>query len=304
MDPAKLYGSDIYNAKTCKEYNIPKQNVFYVLNGFKKCIYLPYKNMDMHYKQLFSDYCVEYGDARRKMINYAKEHNRAIHEVRGPLNVKGEEMVDPMDGGRCMKLKELERYYNITPFIPFLCINISPDWKAVDLLLNKLNPNFHEEDRQLAYAKILVAINQDFAECSKRFSKYNYAVECGKTGKHVHSHAVGQINPDMLATVITQKNKGNLARSIRTLAKGGAKRVFDTLPIDCSHNGWQEKEFIHAIIKSLDSQYSIQINIIRKRDFLQEKLDYLIEELKPMDHKNKSVEGFPIIGDLELIRRH
>lgn len=340
METQKRVGADTYNCATCKSYNNAKENHNYVLNGFKKCIYLPYKDMSkvseervMINKLIYELECVwgNVGDDKRIAEAHLKnaweglrtliENNDTMYGRYGnwrwcsrtsyrykPSNVK--DLVDPYDMNSItvgdQLLKDSLALYKHTLFTPFLCINISPDWKAVDLLLNTLwnDPEVEIEERHISmYARIMKALNHDFAECSKRFSHYNYAVECGKTGRHVHSHAVGQINPDMLATVITQKNKGNLSRSIRTLWKGVVRREVDTLHVnDCEDK--IRTQICDCISKCLDSKYSIQINIIRKKEFLQDKLDYLVEELKPLDHKNKSRQGFPIIGDLELIRQH
>lgn len=297
MESQKSFGSDTYNCATCIEYNYACENHNYVLNGFKKCVYLPYIDMSrvseervMINKLIYDLEWVWWGagdDIRiaEAHLKNASDKLRALIEdndtmygrygiwrwcsktsaLYKPGNIK--DLLDPADLNSItvgeQLLKDSLALNNHTLFTPFLCINISPDWKELDLLLNKHGIEVDFDDtRLLMYARILRRLNHDFAQCSKRFSKYNYAVECGKTGKHVHSHAVGQINPDMLATVITQKNKGNLARSIRTLLKGGAMRVISTL--QCEEE--IRSQICDCISKCLDSKYSIQINIIRKKN--------------------------------------
>lgn len=322
MESKKVFGSDTYNCATCKGYNNARDNHNYVLNGFKKCVYINNRDMskvsesrvminkliyNLESKwiynnyvevkcQCFDEFCENneymYGKWGRWRELSSHSHKGGYHNISLPLD--GEDLNSITMGEQV--LKDSLALYNHTLFTPFLCINISPDWTRFNNNLEKHGYDIPNKAHMLG--QLLSRLNQDFAECGKRFAHFNYAVECGKTGEHVHSHAVARINPDMLKTVITQKNKGNLTRSIRTIWQGGIMRWYDSSKYPLTST------IIEALNDCLNSKFSIQINIIREKNFLQDKLDYLVEDLKPLDHQNKPKEGFPITGDLELNRQH
>ena len=147
--------------------------------------------------------------------------------------------------------KQYARHKGIKPFIPFLTFNISPNWgdcpKGV---------------RRIKFLQILI---EKFFGISKRFEKIEYTIECGSTGEHIHAHVVAFINPMFEKTVLTQNAKGNLTLGLRKI--------------------W-DKEAV-GYVGCLKGKYAIQTSLFRKKDFLQDKLDYLDEDKKPEDHRNK-----------------
>lgn len=159
------------------------------------------------------------------------------------------------------------KYLNIEKFIPFICINVSPNWKSINRSgkpTDKTRAVFHE------------AI-QRFGECSKRFVQLHYVLECGSEGNHLHAHIVAKINPDMEKTCITQLRKGNLSRSFRKFFTQACK------DLDFAQN---EPEGIGGIV---EGKFAIQFSLMRKKEFWVDKIDYLVEDRKPADHKNQYV---------------
>jgi hypothetical protein len=57
-----------------------------------------------------------------------------------------------------------------------------------------------------------------------------------------------------------------------------------------------EKSVEGAYNGCLDSKHSIQKIILRTRILRNDKLDYLIEENKPLSHQNATHEYYPVLG--------
>ena len=142
------------------------------------------------------------------------------------------------------------------PFNPSVMINISPNWKGKfgqDKLTDKL------------MIKKFIIVVEKYLKASNRYSKYKWNLECGGEGNHLHAHIVAEIRPGSYKSVITHLNKGNHSNELR--------KIWDqTFP-----EGYQ---------RVLKGKYSIQRILLRNEELLKDKLNYLIEELKPEGHKN------------------
>lgn len=158
---------------------------------------------------------------------------------------------------------EIHNYLGIREFKNSLFITISPNWKdyTVDIIKRRdLLKRFVED--------VLFKVYEDFTD-------YAYAIECGKQGSHIHAHVVLEVKPHKWATVNGRATKNsNYKRSI------------------CRK--WNEHmEGAEGLLGS-DGKYSIEIFKILEEKVMEDKLNYLIEDLKPIEHKNAIVKGFPL----------
>jgi len=222
--------------------------------------------------------------------NYEKEMNdwntrkSDLHDTRQSL-LHELKRIDPDDwisnrpwwGYANQKEKQIQyeyahKYFNIEKFIPFICINVSPNWKKIG---HTGRPS--EKKKQVFHSAI-----QKFGECSKRFTEMHYVLECGGEGNHLHAHIVAKINPDMEKTVITQLRKGNLSRSFRKFFTQACK--------DCDFREPPEIELgKEGMGGMVEGKFAVQFSLMRKKEFWQDKLDYLVEDRKPTDHKNEYI---------------
>lgn len=152
-------------------------------------------------------------------------------------------------------------YLGRIPFNPCVMINISPDWKGqkIDSLMTK------------HFTKVI----DKYLNEGNRYSKWKYVLECGSEGDFLHAHIVAEINPDLSKSVMTHINKGNHAVQLR--------KAWDNL------NGGYSKG-------KLKGKYSIQRVILRTETLRDDKLEYLVEDLKPEGHKNKKNLGLTFGG--------
>lgn len=163
--------------------------------------------------------------------------------------------------------KKFIEWKNIPPFVPFMTLNISPNWTTLNG-----KPTKWKQD-------MLVELIDRFAKQNDRFRQCDYVLECGSNGDHLHAHCVLMLNPKFEKTVITQQRKGNLARSLRKIWKDICDARFKkTTEFENSH---------HEVMRGiLEGKFALQFSLLRKPEFLEDKLAYLVEELKPEDHKN------------------
>jgi hypothetical protein len=152
---------------------------------------------------------------------------------------------------------ELLKLLGIQEFKPFIYLTISPGWKETGNLENSE-----------ARGNMLNGFIQGWITISDRWSKVDWVIEDGSQGNHIHSHIVLQINDEMRKSVETSYYKGNISSSIK---KMWAK---DVVMI--------KNELNHV----LEGKFSIKGNILRKKEQLEDKMNYLEEELKPLDHRN------------------
>jgi hypothetical protein len=158
------------------------------------------------------------------------------------------------DAGHQQAWRELKIKYNIVPFVPFICFNISPNWP--------------KGKRQMVRTRMVLfeEVIKDWFARDNRWTRMDYVLESGSNADHLHAHIVARINPELEKTIITQQYKGNLANGFRKC--------------------WMKHFQVEGMGGILKGQYAIQTILIRKQEYLQDKMDYLVEDLKPEDHKN------------------
>ena len=158
--------------------------------------------------------------------------------------------------------QEILDYLKIIPFTPSVMINISPDWKSVE---KRTNSN---------KVKLLKLIIEKYLK-ENWFDKWSYVIENGSEGDHIHAHFVGHMNVSRLKSCESHIAKGNHTQQLKKYAN--------------------KIKGMQGLIKGV----SVQKCILRNETLVKDKLDYLIEENKPVGHKNKSIipDGF-VTGSL------
>lgn len=151
-------------------------------------------------------------------------------------------------------------YLGIEKFTPSVMINISPDWDGD--IMDKNGDEYGD------------GIIEDFTSCiegylgeGNRYDYYSYVIECGGEGTHLHAHIVAHINPRIGKSVEKHLAKGNHTIQIRKRAN--------------------KLKGMEGTIKGV----GIQKVFLRNETLVKDKLDYLVEDLKPDGHKNKYVIG-------------
>lgn len=149
--------------------------------------------------------------------------------------------------------KEMCDYMNVIPFIPSVMINVSPDWAAVE----------HRTDSQKV--NLLSTIIERYLAEGSRYSKASYVIENGSDGTHIHAHVVAEFNPLLKKAVNTHLAKGTHSQQLIKQAN--------------------KVKGMKGMLKGV----GIQKVFLRKKELVEDKLKYLIEEEKPEGHKNHSV---------------
>ena len=144
------------------------------------------------------------------------------------------------------------KYYNIIPFTPSVMINISPDWDAGD---RRKNCN---------KVAILKTIFENYMK-EGWYDKWEYVIENGSDGNHIHLHAVCHMNPQRLKSTETHLKKGRHSVQLMKYAK--------------------KVKGMEGILKGV----GIQKTFLRTETLVDDKKKYLHEDTKPEGHKNKSV---------------
>lgn len=148
-------------------------------------------------------------------------------------------------------------YFNIKKFENCWMLNISPDWKG-NICLDNIR-HFKEVMRL-------------FYNNTRRFSYVKYVLECGGEANFLHCHAVFKLNPDKPGNM-KSCYKGNFLKEFRS--------CWDRL-------GYKGK---------VKGRHALQTTLITNKEMLKDKLEYLIEELKPESHKNAVHSILPFIEE-------
>lgn len=154
------------------------------------------------------------------------------------------------------------KYYNIIPFTPSVMINISPDWNA--------------GDRRKDANKITI-LKKIFNNYMKEgwYDRWEYVIENGSNGDHIHLHAVCHMNTQRLKSTETHLKKGNHSQQLKKHAS--------------------KLKGMGGILKG----NGIQKTFLRTETLVADKLKYLHEDTKPEGHKNHSViENGYVVGCL------
>lgn len=161
---------------------------------------------------------------------------------------------------------DLHRYFGLEVFTDCMMWNISPNWKG--------DCSSMEHRCRIEFLKLV--IDKFFHDCN-RFTKHKFVIECGKDGNHTHAHCVFELNPRMKKQNETWM-KSNIGRDFRTIWKKVNEGI---------EGGYEGM---------VDSPHSIQKIILRKDYLRDDKLDYLIEENKPLSHQNADHDYYPVLG--------
>jgi len=159
------------------------------------------------------------------------------------------------------KKQDLLDYLGIIPFTPSVMINISPDWSGI----KRSNPN---------KVQILKGIFENYMK-EEWYDRWEYVIENGSNGDHIHLHAVCHMNVKRLKSVETHLRVGRHSVQLQKYAK--------------------KLDGMGGILKGT----GIQKTFCRTEEIVKDKLLYLHEDTKPQGHKNKSIikDGY-IVGCL------
>ncbi len=231
------------------------------------------QNMDLYFecriKSRHSIKTTEWCNIQNAMIEKS-EHNRDWKEWTPRLKYAEKEMNNYVSEASIMGIKdyykigyrmfrriasdeEIYKYLGRIPFNPCVMLNISPAWKGE--LITK--------DNIEGFQRVI----EGYLGCCGRYTKWKYVLESGGEGNFLHAHIVAEINPDVLKSVVTHINNGNHAEEIKKLWK----KAFP-------------KKWSVDLVKG---KFAIQRILIREEKMRDDKLAYLIEENKPVTHKNK-----------------
>jgi hypothetical protein len=261
-----------------------------ILDGYNN--YIDYYK-EMPKRNLMSDYMSEY--------EYKTRHNETIRDIHNEIGINSakirklesdlgsdvyanfpiHEAINKLSGmnaqlnkklrtlewvdmktPECMTIEELHDYYDLEIFNDCIMLNISPKWPG--------GVGGHDgglEDKiRIKFLKIVI---DAFINDKRNFSKHKFVIECGKEGTHIHAHCVLELQPSKIKHLNTWLSKGKHHRDLRTIWDKIAKRE------DCL-------EYVGAI----KAKPALQTQILRTSELRDDKLDYLIEERKPLSHQN------------------
>jgi len=151
-----------------------------------------------------------------------------------------------------VEFNRIAKYYNIIPFKPSVMINISPDWSE-----SKLNTNFGK-------TCVLKKLIDDYMS-EGWYESWEYVVECGSQGDHIHAHIVCKMNTQRLKSTESHLSKGNHLQQLKKYAS--------------------KIKGIQGTIKGS----GVQKTFLRTEKLVADKLNYLEEDLKPEGHKNLNI---------------
>lgn len=163
-------------------------------------------------------------------------------------------------------LKHLGR----TKFKKSVMLNISPHWPE------ECKTYLIDGEDRLQYIYILRGLLKKLMDQLlnlKWFTDYEYVIETGKRGNHPHVHAVAEVN-EALHKQFNTWIKSNWTKSVNEIWK----KVIRGSTLE------------EAVGSAMKGSKCCQRNIINCPIMLQDKKDYLREELKPEDHKNLNKE--------------
>lgn len=200
-----------------------------------------------------------------KMIKFVSENEPDVYkafELQDTIRkrkVKPVQTYNPefMEHPTEMSKSDIYEYYGVDIFHPCWMLNISPDWKG--------------EISQDKISHFKAVMGKFFDNCN-RFSRMKYVIEGGSEANFLHVHAVFEFNPSKQGNLKAMR-KGNLLREFRKI--------------------WDK----HGYIGLIKARCALQTTYITTPTMLKDKLDYLIEDLKPLSHRN--AEEFPsiIVGE-------
>jgi hypothetical protein len=253
-----------------KDYNMVKITFYHychrVINSFNETVYKTVTDDDLNetkIKERNKDYIEPHGlmlKFRNKYFelkNFLDEEYWSLKQEYYGFNYE-QEMQSIFQ--KHFSEKNLLDYLGIIPFTPSVMINISPNWNEKTSI-----------GRKIWCLKEI--INNYMKE--QWYDKWEYVIENGSDGTHIHAHIVAHMNPARLKSVESHLRKGNHSQQLKKYTKG--------------------VKGIQGCIKG----NSIQKTFLRNELLVKDKLDYLHEDRKPEGHKNKSIiDGGYVCGCL------
>lgn len=139
-------------------------------------------------------------------------YDKVCREYSDHLDVFKDKYMDEMDMNGIHGIpkiywncKEICDFMGIIPFTPSVMINISPDWSDI----NRSNSN---------KVTILKKIIDNYMK-EQWYDKWEYVIENGSDGTHIHAHIVAHMNVKRLKSVESHLKKGNQTQQLKKYAK-------------------------------------------------------------------------------------
>lgn len=133
------------------------------------------------------------------------------------------------------------------------------------ITLSPLSVSAKSNDYKKVIAFQLRDTLEEYGKQMRRWVKIEGVLEFGVNGDHPHVHAILYTNPDQEKSVKAHITKGNITQQIRKI--------------------WKSKCKTNVTSKMLDNKHAIKYNFVIPA-YLQEKQDYMKEELKQEGHQN------------------
>ena len=121
---------------------------------------------------------------------------------------------------------DLNEYYGIKPFNRSVMLNISPNWKNLEV------------DDQRAQVLFLETVIKRFYNDCDFYSNGRFVIECGGDGNFIHAHCVFELNPKKMKSVLSQIKKGSNY-------KRGFLKIWKNCNLECNggYEGMVEGKF-------------------------------------------------------------
>ena len=191
-------------------------------------------------------YIAHYKMANRKPMSYVRRYERDYIDSLD-LPERMTHILDVDTGG--LSIEEwCMNYYGKSKFNECWMLNISPNWKGT------INDNMIEH-----FKKVMDIF---YTNC-RRFLSMDYVLECGGDGDFLHAHAVFKLDLNKPGNLFSMR-KGNFLKEFRSC--------------------WNRCDPLYRDL--CKSRHALQTTFITTDEMLKDKVDYLVEELKPESHKN------------------
>lgn len=179
------------------------------------------------------------------------------NETRYPEKFRLMEHLDKMDK------KKLFNFYDLKEFNPGWMLNISPNWKGVQINCEMID--------------FFIDVILKFYENCNRFINMKYVLENGHGKDHLHAHIVFTLNTKKPG-YMTPIKKGHILTEFRNCWNRLAKE--------------RQLDWVDLV----NARCALNTCLLTKECMYRDKLDYLCEELKPESHKNDEHQLCPIKG--------